>query len=90
MVSKKHWTLFSILFLTVTFFTVVGCSSRNLVVDKTGAQLWGENCIRCHNAPSPVAFSDMQWETITMHMQVRANLTTDESEKIADFLKMAN
>jgi hypothetical protein len=71
-----------------------GCSTspgaQNNVSKKAGAQLWGESCIRCHNAPSPSAFRDEEWEAATLHMRVRANLTADETEKILDFLKLAN
>jgi len=88
----KYSLLFVIGAIVLISFIVfsVSCSSNKMVVKKTGAQLWGENCVRCHNAPSPSAFSDIQWETVTMHMRVRANLTTEETEKIVDFLKMAN
>lgn len=65
-------------------------SSKEIVANKSGAQLWGENCLRCHNTPSPVDFNDEQWKTIGLHMQVRANLTRDEVEKIVEFLKTAN
>lgn len=68
----------------------VGCSNKSMVAEKSGAQIWGENCIRCHNAPSPAAFSDDQWESITMHMRVGANLTAEETRKVVEFLKMAN
>ena len=70
---------------------LVSCSgSSQLVTEKTGAQLWGENCVRCHNAPSPPSFNDYQWETIALHMRVRASLTEEEVAKIVEFLKMAN
>ena len=73
----------------VLFF--IGCASTNTtILAKSGAQLWGENCIRCHNAPSPDAFNDDQWQTIGLHMRVRANLTQEEIEKIVSFLQMAN
>jgi hypothetical protein len=65
-------------------------SSKAFIDSKSGAQLWGENCIRCHNTPSPAAYNDYEWETIITHMQVRANLTEGESVKILEFLKTAN
>ena len=59
--------------------------------DKGGAQLWGQNCaMRCHNGRSPTRYSDAQWDVITLHMRVRANLTGDEHRKIVAFLKSAN
>ncbi len=57
---------------------------------KGGAQIWGENCARCHNMRSPSAHSDKQWEVISLHMRARANLTAEETKKILEFLKSAN
>ena len=55
--------------------------------DKPGAQLWSDNCSRCHNMRPPQGFSDTQWETIVHHMRLRANLTGVEARKITEFLK---
>jgi cytochrome c1 len=57
---------------------------------KGGAQLWAENCTRCHNAPSPDRYSDAQWEVVVDHMRLRANLTGQEARQIAEFLKASN
>jgi len=54
---------------------------------KSGAQLWAENCVRCHNIRSPGSLSPAQWDVATMHMRVRANLTPEEHKKILEFLK---
>ena len=54
---------------------------------KSGAQLWAENCVRCHNIRSPGSLSPAQWEVAMMHMRVRANLTPEEHKKILEFLK---
>ena len=67
-----------------------GCSVSKKVADKSGAQLWAENCNRCHNAPGPGEFNNDNWEIVGMHMQVRANLTKTDVDKIIDFLKSAN
>lgn len=74
--------------LTVVFVT--SCKPSEAVASKTGAQIWGENCVRCHNAPSPATFSDVEWEVAARHMQIRANLTPNETEKVIEFLKSAN
>lgn len=66
------------------------CVTTNKISNVTGALLWSENCIRCHNAPSPTDFTDIQWGKIGMHMKVRANLTDDETKKIVEFLQSAN
>ena len=54
---------------------------------KGGAELWAENCVRCHNIRSPSNYSPAQWEVVMMHMRVRANLTPEEHKKILEFLK---
>lgn len=62
------------------------CTASKNISMKSGAQLWSENCQRCHNTPSPSTFSPEQWETIGMHMQSRALLTETEKNKIVEFL----
>lgn len=70
--------------------TEVVDSDEEFKLEKSGAQLWGEVCNRCHIAPSPSDYNDTDWETISLHMRVRANLTEKESNKILEFLKSAN
>lgn len=80
----------------IIFFIVAGslisqsCTPSKMIAQKSGAQLWGENCVRCHNTPPPVDFNDIQWKTIGLHMEDRATLTSVEAEKIVDFMKSAN
>jgi hypothetical protein len=57
---------------------------------KGASQLWAENCVRCHNVPSPSIYSDAEWDVAMHHMRIRANLTAEESTKILEFLKSAN
>ena len=57
---------------------------------KGAAQVWAENCNRCHNYRPPGEFSDAQWEVIVHHMRVRANLTAKEHQTIVEFLKASN
>lgn len=67
--------------------SINGCFTSEKVAAKGGAQLWAENCQRCHNTPSPTSFSLEQWQTIGMHMQTRALLTDKERDKIVAFLQ---
>lgn len=88
--------------LFVTGGIIVSCSSTKdaytdvtdiedeFKIEKSGAQMWGEACNRCHLAPSPADYNDTDWETISLHMRVRANLTEKEITKIETFLKSAN
>ncbi|MDP9040354.1 MAG: cytochrome c [Bacteroidota bacterium] len=64
-----------------------GCKASQQVSSKSGAQLWAENCQRCHNTPSPNSFSHEQWETVGLHMQSRALITEEERNKIVAFLR---
>jgi nitrate/TMAO reductase-like tetraheme cytochrome c subunit len=57
---------------------------------KGAAQLWAENCVRCHNVRSPSIYSDAEWDVAMHHMRIRANLTAEDSTKILEFLKSAN
>ena len=65
---------------------VESCVSTR-VTDKSGTQLWSENCQRCHNTPPSSAFTNTQWEVINTHMRQRAMLTEDEYKKITEFMQ---
>ncbi|MGK7369352.1 MAG: hypothetical protein ACNS64_03990 [Candidatus Halalkalibacterium sp. M3_1C_030] len=103
MKTSNIFKLILILAALLTTFIAYGCSTSkeasggdglgdlgSFEMEKSGAVLWGENCGRCHNAPDPTAFSDVQWEAIGAHMRVRAGLTADETNKIVTFLKQSN
>jgi cytochrome c553 len=73
---------------------LIGCATNKQSAEvsagttvKSGAQLWVENCVRCHNIRSPSNYSPAQWEVVMMHMRVRANLKPEEHKKILEFLK---
>jgi hypothetical protein len=73
---------------------LIGCAANQRsgevaagTTGKSGAQLWAENCVRCHNIRSPSSLSPAQWEVAAMHMRIRANLTPEEHKKILEFLK---
>jgi len=76
----------------IVAITVESCSAEQVAAykNRSGAQLWGENCVRCHNTPSPASYNDTDWRTIGLHMKIRANLTDDQAKKIFDFIRSAN
>jgi mono/diheme cytochrome c family protein len=104
MKNKTFWKLTGLCLaaFTAVGLMITGCATTSkqagnakAVAQKTdsaksGAQLWAENCQRCHNFRSPASFSDAQWEVAAMHMRVRANLTAEEHRKIIEFLKAGN
>jgi hypothetical protein len=86
---KKYFAICSVIvaILIVNLLLISGCAVSQKVQNKTGIQLWGENCGRCHNAPGPGEFSATNWEIIGRHMRVRTNITETEEKKIIDYLK---
>jgi mono/diheme cytochrome c family protein len=92
MKTFKIFGIAAIVLGILTALTLESCSAEQVATykNKSGAQLWGENCIRCHNTPSPAAYNDTDWNTIGLHMQVRANLSKEQAQKIFDFIKSAN
>jgi len=58
--------------------------------EKSGVQMWADNCARCHNSRPLNEFSAAQWDVVVHHMRLRANLTGDEAQKIVAFLQSSN
>ena len=85
--NKKFTTITAIILIILIVAIFNGCTVSQKIEAKSGAQLWAENCQRCHNTPSPSTFSPEQWETVGMHMQTRALITDKERDKIVAFLK---
>ena len=87
----KTKTILAALAVTVSLTAMMnGCAVPESIAAKSGAQLWGENCNRCHNAPDPHTFSDDQWDAAVEHMHQKAILTDTETKKVVEFLKSAN
>jgi cytochrome c2 len=86
---KKYIISSSVLLLafSTSILVISSCAVSQKVQNKTGTQLWGENCGRCHNAPGPGEFSAANWDIIGRHMRVRTNITETEEKKIIDYLK---
>jgi hypothetical protein len=82
----------------VYLLLIPACSDRtpttrpesDSIATKGRAQLWAENCIRCHNARSPAYYSDREWDVAMQHMQVRGYLTPKETRAITQFIQSAN
>lgn len=55
-----------------------------------GAQVFADNCQRCHSVRSPAERTDREWYTIVSHMRTRANLTRSEAEAVVVYLKASN
>ena len=55
-----------------------------------GAQLWADNCGRCHNLRGPEELRDDQWISTMYHMRVRAGFTGQDTRDILSFMQAGN
>jgi len=53
----------------------------------TGAELYSMHCNRCHPERYPTERTSAQWKTIMLHMQVRANIPTEQARLILQYLQ---
>ena len=53
----------------------------------TGAELYAVNCNRCHPERYPTEFNSAQWQTLMLHMRVRANLPAKQAKEILKYMK---
>ena len=83
---KKIFILL-VFIISGTAFLLSSCAPTKEIAAKSGAQLWGENCNRCHNAPSMDQYSKEQWTVIGVHMKLKASLTDEEMKKIVVYLQ---
>ena len=83
-------TISLVLIIFISAMSLKSCKTPQSIADKSGAQLWAENCNRCHNAPDPRTYSDDQWDAIMEHMRQKALLTDTEVKKVRAFLKSSN
>lgn len=100
--QKLAWIVVTpLVSVTVVLLLLTACSTQRLNQTpaqtetaarpmKSGAQLWAENCNRCHNFRSPGTYSDAQWDVAVHHMRLIGNLTADDSRAILSFLKAGN
>jgi hypothetical protein len=58
--------------------------------EKGSAQLWSENCSRCHNLRTPTSYSKNEWQVAMHHMRIRGYLTGEEQRRILAYLEASN
>ena len=56
---------------------------------RSGAEIWGANCGRCHLIQPINRYDAKAWEDIGLHMAITARLTSAETTSVIDFLKSA-
>lgn len=62
-------------------------SPPEAVAQRTGVQIWGAVCGRCHMLQPPSRYTANQWQSVGTHMVITARLTTAQAEAVMDFLK---
>ena len=92
---KKATCLSLLVFVLAGLFVLAGCATSGSkdtasTQGPDGAQLWAQNCARCHNSRSPAEYSDAQWDVVMLHMRVRAGLAAKDARSIREFLRSAN
>ena len=55
-----------------------------------GAKLWGAYCGLCHNARAGGEFNRLEWDTLLLHMRVRANLPAADAEALRVYLRSSH
>lgn len=56
----------------------------------SGAELWAQNCGRCHNFRGPQEYKGVQWDIIVAHMRQIAGLPGAQAKAISKFLQEAS
>lgn len=54
---------------------------------RSGVEIWSQNCGRCHLPQPAHRYTADQWESIIYHMKLTARLTDAETEAVLGFLK---
>lgn len=57
---------------------------------KGRAQMWSENCMRCHNIRDPKSYSDAEWQVALHQMRVRGNLLAEEHKAVLELMQAGN
>jgi hypothetical protein len=87
---KKIITIIILIMITGSSLLLSSCAPTKDIAEKGGATLWGENCSRCHNAPTMDQYNKEQWGIIGTHMKLKAGLTAQETKKIIEYLQSGN
>lgn len=54
---------------------------------RQGARQWGAACGTCHNARPAAERTPAEWDTLMLHMRVRANLPAEDARALLEYLK---
>jgi hypothetical protein len=89
-VPNQKYKLSTCLALLISFVILgfAGCTTNPRNMGR--AELWQQNCMRCHNLRPADEFSDAEWEIIMLQMRTHTHLPAYESKMILEFLQQSN
>ncbi len=58
-----------------------------IAAQRSGVEIWSQNCGTCHNMQPANRYTATAWETIMESMKIAARLTDDDAAAILEFLK---
>lgn len=85
----KNRALGLIATLLVLVPAAVGAQQDPLAIAE-GAQVYANNCARCHQARPGSERTDLEWIAIVAHMRARANFTKSQAAAVLAFLQATN
>ena len=89
--GKRVWLGVAVLALALAFSMAAaesGPTEKDL--SRRGATLWSHHCEHCHIAREGSEFTRLEWDTIMLHMRVRANLPAQDAEAIREYLRSSH
>ncbi len=88
---KQHLKFFHILPMTRIWFALLMFGGIGAVAETqpiNGAEVFNNNCARCHNARPLEEFSLEEWAVIMPHMREKAHLTGKETDAVMQFIAL--
>lgn len=59
----------------------------SLLAQRSGVEIWQQNCGSCHALQPPNRYTADLWETVMTEMRLAARLSDAEADKVLEFLK---
>jgi mono/diheme cytochrome c family protein len=80
-------TIMKGLFAAGVMAIVAVASPADLVGQRSGVEIWSQNCGSCHMIQPANRYTAGKWESIMMHMRIAARMTDDEANAVLEFLR---
>jgi hypothetical protein len=91
--GNRRWAGVGVLVLAVAL-ALSAVAAENGPTEKElsrrGETLWAQYCGLCQNAHPGSEFTRLEWETLMLHMRVRANLPAEDAEAMRVYLQSSH